>query len=79
MLRNNNNYKIGVDYRMEFNKLSAKKVYEFILSAKESSSQLREAILSLLRRAIDSPEHFDFLLHRVNWFDHPLVCHSQEL
>ena len=27
----------------------------------------------LLRRALDSCEHFDFLLHRVNWFAPPLT------
>lgn len=33
---------------------------------------------SLLRRAVESSEHFDFLLHRINWFEHPFT-HYQPL
>lgn len=27
----------------------------------------------MLKRTVDAPEHFDFLLHRVNWFEPPFT------
>lgn len=61
---------------MDVSKLSAKKIYEIILSAKDPSQVLKESIHCLLTKAIEAPEHFDFLLHRVNWFDFPLNHYS---
>jgi hypothetical protein len=64
---------------MEISKASSKKIYEIILSAKEPSSETAAAIQSLIRKAIELPEHFDFLLHRVNWFDSPFDSYHPEL
>jgi len=43
---------------MDFSKLQNKKVYEFVLSSTEPSSELKNAIQSILRKAIDEPAHF---------------------
>jgi hypothetical protein len=40
---------------------------------------LRDCLSVLLRRTIQSPEHFDFLLHRVNWFENPLYHYQEQL
>lgn len=37
---------------MDFSKLPTKKIYEFILSSTEPSSELKIALQSILRRAI---------------------------
>lgn len=47
---------------------SAKKIYEFVLSAKEPSEVLLQALNLLIKQSISSPEHFPFLLYRINWF-----------
>lgn len=37
---------------MDFSKLQAKKIYEFILSSNQPSSDLKSALQSIVRRAI---------------------------
>lgn len=48
------------------------------MSSKEPSEGLRDALGCLLRRTVEACEHFDFLLHRVNWFEAPFT-HYQAL
>jgi len=52
---------------------SAKKIYEFILSAKEPSELLCQSLNYLIKQSINSPEHFPFLLYRINWFESPFT------
>ena len=52
---------------------SAKKIYEYILSAKEPSQVLSQALNYLIKQSINSTEHFPFLLYRMNWFESPFT------
>ena len=71
---NNNNFvKLMSSCELELLCSSAKKIYEFILSAKEASELLRQALNYLIKQSINSPEHFPFLLYRINWFESPFT------
>ncbi len=43
---------------MDFSKLQNKKIYEFVLSSTQPSPDLKNAIQSVLRRAIEEPSQF---------------------
>lgn len=58
---------------------SSKKIYEFILSAKEGSEQLALSLEHLIKHSVSSSEHFGFLLHRVSWFEPPFTSYREKL
>jgi hypothetical protein len=43
---------------MDFSKMQNKKIYEFVLSTTEASSDLKNALQSILRRAIEESSQF---------------------
>jgi hypothetical protein len=43
---------------MDFSKMQNKKIYEFVLSTTEASPDLKNALQSILRRAIEEPSQF---------------------
>jgi hypothetical protein len=64
---------------MDFTKLQNKKIYEYVLSRSDASSDLKNGLQSILRKAIEEPSHFEFLLHRVNWFVEPFRSYGDLL
>lgn len=70
---NNNFVKLMNTGQIELLNSSCKKIYQFILSAKEPSELLCQALNHLIKLSLASPDHFAFLLHRVNWFEHPFT------
>ena len=45
-----------------------RKLYELALSQKESDEGLQKVLATILRLALDDVIHFDFILHRIDWF-----------
>lgn len=58
---------------------SHKKVYQFVLSAKQPSEQLSLSLDYLIKNCLSSSEHFGFLLHRINWLETPFTNYREQL
>lgn len=52
-----------------------RKLYELALSKKESDESLQKILSTILRLALDDVIHFDFILHRIDWFSQPYLNH----
>lgn len=50
-----------------------------MLSAKEAGAGLQDWLQLLIRSSMASPEHLDFLIHKVNWFAAPFSTYHQQL